>query len=405
MKILTLLPVLAIVATGNAQDSEPPAGDPADLRTYWNNSLRLENGDGSIKLRIGGRLHYDWGHTSASSTLGESFSFPRGTETRRARMYMMGDLFEDVGFRIEYDFSNGEARSIALYMTLAETPLGNVTLGRTKEPMGLERQTSSNDLTFLERSLPMSVVSFRSPGIMLSDEYAEGRGTWTVGIFRESSDRATADSTGAGSYALTARVTGLPIEEDDGRKLVHLGASASYRNPSKDMFSFDARPGTHMAPKILDSGTILGDHTWVFGVESAMVNGPFSVQAEYAYQDISTNSGPDASVHGYYGFASFFPTGEYRPYRNDKARFTRVDPNADFHSSKDGGGALEVGLRYSRVEQENVPTGDASLEDWSVGLNWYLNSNARILTNYVLGDLDTLAGEFHGVTLRFQVAF
>jgi phosphate-selective porin OprO/OprP len=149
----------------------------------------------------------------------------------------------------------------------------------------------------------------------------------------------------------------------------------------------------------------MGDHAWVFGVESAFVEGPYSVQAEYVHQEIATNSGPDASLHGYYAFASYFPTGEHRPYRNDRARFSRVDPSSDFHSNREGGGALEVGIRYSHVEAENVPTGNDALEDWSLGLNWYLNSNSRILTNYVLGDLDSLGGKFHGVTLRLQVAF
>ena len=103
---------------------------------------------------------------------------------------------------------------------------------------------------------------------------------------------------------------------------------------------------------------------------------------------------------------SYFLTGEHRPYTTGEGRFTRVVPLENFSTKEDGGGgAWEVALRYSHLEFEDVFTPDDALSNWSVGLNWYLNPNSRIMANFVHGELDSLSGAFRAFTIRFQAAF
>ncbi len=56
---------------------------------------------------------------------------------------------------------------------------------------------------------------------------------------------------------------------------------------------------------------------------------------------------------------------------------------------------------------EDVTTPDDALSDWSVGLTWYLNPNARFMFNYVLAALDRggTSSKSHILQIRTQVFF
>ncbi|HHB52673.1 MAG TPA: hypothetical protein ENK75_06520, partial [Saprospiraceae bacterium] len=89
----------------------------------------------------------------------------------------------------------------------------------------------------------------------------------------------------------------------------------------------------------------------------------------------------------YYAFASYFLTGEHRPYKH--AAFGRVKPQNDIDNG--GLGAIEVLARYSNttVSQDVLAMNSANPEKIntiSIGLNWYLNAHARFMYNYVLSD-------------------
>jgi phosphate-selective porin len=88
-------------------------------------------------------------------------------------------------------------------------------------------------------------------------------------------------------YAGTGHVTFLPWYEeidDYTLKLLHLGGSVSYRTPGDDPVRFAAPPSVRMrqqgvarVPNFVDTGDILDvSHTWLYGLESAWVHGPFS---------------------------------------------------------------------------------------------------------------------------------
>ena len=143
---------------------------------------------------------------SGTGELGSTFStdppgiIEDGTEIRRARLYVTGDIYDEITYRIEYDFSMEEANAISVYMGFLHTPVGEVRAGFLKEPMSLERLTSSNDVTFLERGLPVILGSFRSIGIMAIDSLESQRLAWSYGVFGESTPVA-GDSIGDGEYA------------------------------------------------------------------------------------------------------------------------------------------------------------------------------------------------------------
>ncbi|MDP7062310.1 MAG: porin, partial [Planctomycetota bacterium] len=125
---------------------------------------------GEKTIKIGGRFMEDFsffsGGEATESALGETFD--DGVETRRARIRVYGDLAENVAYKMEYDWAGGEGSLKDAYLKFKTESVGNILIGHQFEPMGLEQQTSSRFITFLERStLTDAFMPERNAGISL----------------------------------------------------------------------------------------------------------------------------------------------------------------------------------------------------------------------------------------------
>ena len=203
---------------------------------------------------------------------------------------------------------------------------------------------------------------------------------------------------GAGSdYNFTARVTAVPWQDEDG--LLHLGIAYSYKNASS--VSYDARPESHLAIKLVDTGDIVADNASLLGLEAAILLGALSVQGEYMVATPDLAAGSDPDLTGYYIAASYFLTGEQRNYKAAKGAFGRVKPSENLGA---GSGALEIAARLSNVDLSDKAVAGGELDDVTLGVNWYLNPNTRIMANYVAADLDGV-GDVNVIETRFQIDF
>ena len=112
------------------------------------------------------------------------------------------------------------------------------------------------------------------------------------------------------------------------------------------------------------------------------VFGPLTVAGEYGRLWVDRPGLSDPSFDGFYVYATWFLTGETRPFRN--GNFDRVKPRKSF--GRDGAGAFELALRYDRLDLSDTPVlaraGNRS-ESLTFGLNWYLNPYAKMLFNWV----------------------
>ncbi len=68
-------------------------------------------------------------------------------------------------------------------------------------------------------------------------------------------------------------------------------------------------------------------------------------------------------------------------------------------------GAWEVGLRYSHIDLNDEGISGGEEDNITVGLNWYLNPNVRMMFNYVNADLEDRAGIPDGDADIFQTRF
>lgn len=391
----------------------PPPEKPGSLDVFWKNGLRLESADGAFKLKIGGRLHNDWGVVEPDDDLqnffddeGSNSGQGTGAKFRRARLAMSGTIWERTGYKVEFEFAGGGVQLTDTYLELLKLPVaGTLRVGHFKEPWSIDEQTSANNTVFVERALTRTFSPVRNTGFMLKNTALEERVQWGIGAFRGDSNNAGDGFSNEGIYNITGRVTGTPWYEDDGQRLLHLGISASHRFTDGEDFSFEQRPEVRLSnPNYVDTGDLRADGVALLGPELAVVVGPFTFQSEYAHAWVhGLEGGSDPDFWAVHAQAAWLLTGETRPYRPDEGAFDRVVPehNFDLHG---GYGAWEVALRYSRVDLDDAGIEGGTLNDGTVGLNWYLNPNVRTSFNYVLGRLEDV-GWTNQFVARFQVDF
>lgn len=364
----------------------------------------LESQAGDKEVKYGGRIQTDWTAMKGDDSLDARFgNLEDGTEMRRARIFVSGLLYEAIEFKAQFDFAGGDVDIKDVYMGIRKLPIiGRLRTGHFFEPFGLEQQTSSKYITFLERSLTSAFTPGRNSGIAVDNTFLDKRLTCSFGVFRDTDDYAK--STGDGKYNFTARTTALLMHDEATGNLIHIGGAFSHRNPNGDMLTIKQRPSIHLAPKFVNSGEIATDAVNLFGGEFAAVFGPVPVQAEYVHAVLDAIGGSDRSFGAYYVQIGFFLTGESRPYKSSSGTFNRVKPRSHYIPGEQGAGAWEVAARFSGIDLDDQEINGGRMEDLTIAVNWYLNANTRLMVNYVHAVLKG-TGNADALLARMQVDF
>ena len=383
----------------------------------------------SVKLR--GRVHTDAAWFSQSEeNMAAVGDIEDGVYFRRVRFGADASAFGVTQYRLDLEMGDeGRPSIFDAYGRVTDLPiLGNVQMGHFREPFSLEAQTSSNWYTFIERGLPTTFDPSRNWGIMTFNHNEAQTMTWAVGAFREDADAFGSDIGDSGERAVTSRVTWLPYydEPSEGRYLVHVGGSYSFRSPDDDTVGYDETPEVRLAeqpdpngprrgvPNFVDTGDILARDVQLGGVEAAWVNGPLSIQGEYIRSFVDPLAGDDLEFHGAYVYASYFLTGESRQYNREQGTWQIAQVHEPFfrvgtdYGICTGSGAWEVALRWSYLDLNDDAIQGGYLDDTTVGLNWYLHPYMRMMFNYIYADLnDPTAGESdaHIFLTRLDVHF
>jgi len=372
--ILSLVTVLLSMVFANAQNTEK-------------------------EVKFGGRIMHDW------ATWGAEEFDNTGSEFRRVRIYSAGEIYGTVKYKLQLDFSGGKISFKDVWMELNRLPIkGNIRIGHFKEPLRLEALNSSKYITFMERGLPIAMSPERNTGAMYHSTIGKKLSLQT-GIFRQSDDFGN-DKTANNNINITSRATYLAI--NDGNKLLHIGVANSKRKSNDKSYNFSSRAENHLGNKLISVNKEQVNYVNIFSGEMSYVNGPISLQMEALQTTI--NSIPEIErsfiinheIISYYGQVSYFLTGESRSYKNSLSGFGRVNPKNNY--GENGWGAFEVAARFSAIDMEE----DGSLEDITIGLNWYLNPNTRIMFNYVKGEMVNELGEItieNAVMMRVQLDF
>jgi phosphate-selective porin OprO/OprP len=375
----------------------PPIGlKPAETK---------EPQDPSFKLR--GRIEADSITVTQSPKDKALFgNYQDAVGFRRLRLGSEGTANEVTRWVAEVDFAGGNIALKDAFVAVNHLPfLREVRVGHMAEPFSLEGQTRSVWFPFTERSPAFTFDPTRNWGVGVYS-FTDDR-NWVIqgGLFKSGTDNTGTDIGDSNDLAGTGRVVWVPWyqESDDSLQMLHIGGAASERNAKDGIISFNRGPQSNLLQSGLDnprrpfvvSLTIPGNQYQLYNLQSALVLGPLSFEAEWSGTRVEQTGGGPVTLDGWYIQAGYFLTGEHRNYNRDFGTFWEPTVRRPFickdGSASIGPGAWEVGLRLAHLnfDNANLPRASNGLPlgtrttTITLGLNWYLNDNARIMVDWV----------------------
>ncbi len=404
--------------------------------TFDDRGLHWATKDGNFSVSLNGRIQpasqynfiNDPDPAFGTNTANELNS---GMNIRRARLGVEGTFFKIWDYKFEYDFSRGNGTVGSgitdAFVRLNHTDALSYKLGSFKEPFSLEEAASNRYLTFIERH--MSVNAFvDNPNTYktgIGANYAVQRwqtgiafqtepiGSWSSASTSVNANGNQNRNNGSGDtgWQGTGRVSGRPWMEDD-TKFMHVGISAGHTEVNTQYradgtmvgegqigggggMSFFAFPGTNVdRTNILNTGNLstgaLNDPNRRqvtsydrYGAEGWFVYGPFSAQAEYLRTNINGVGYDGEHLTGYYGFISYFLTGESKSYHVRNGAANRLKPRKPFHWDGSGLGAWEIAAGYDYIDMNSGAIKGGEMDMFRFGLNWYPHSNVKFQSNII----------------------
>jgi phosphate-selective porin OprO/OprP len=421
-------------------------GDSSSFRVYWGPGLTIESPDKAFKLAVGGRIYFHYhlhtfdddmrtrlGQADADHETREGFKF------RTTRFHMNGTIYQNVFYSNEWEWTaEGDINAKDIWIgiqgiTIADMGTISMRFGHFKEAFSFETLTSSRYITFTERSLLKSAfVAEFNPGVILNSSWAGDVFTFSFSFTKEASDSVNSFSvTTDGRFNYSMRVTSSPYFEKNGAEMVHVGVG--YRrshHPSggvagvnrEGVVTYSTKPESDVAATSITTGAILARADNRVGLELGGNWGSFNLSAEYIMVFVDRYSSPldEPFFFGYYVEIAYFLTGEVRPYKRSTGTWDRVKPLKNFAFQDGGWGAWQVAFRYSYLDMEDsgIPNpaatvGEPIVQQYTFGINWYLNPSARIMFDFSIltpcGDFNAAVQEGDGqmflLTIRWQVDF
>lgn len=353
-----------------------------------------------------------------------------GLGFRRARFAATGNVTERTSYIMEFDLAQSQARFVDVWGQVKETPLGNMRIGRYRQPFGMSELTSIRELPFLERPTIFALGPFRQTGIMFSNTALGDSATWAVSGFRSLSDNFGNVYGDDGGYGTAERFTFLAMDRGDDCGIVHFGFAHSYLDPARNQLQFASQDEVFLSqqpnlgptglsvlpivnvPPFVNSGVFDVSHVNHYNVEAAASVGRALIQSEYRWSNLELASGDNTTVHGGYATIRYMLTGEVIPYNRAGGVFGRVKPNTPLDIAKGHWGAWEIAARYTTINLNpmfglpGVPGPTRRLDSTDLGLNWYWTSNSKCQMEWINGSLaDPTLGKSITNTLAGRVQF
>lgn len=404
----------------------------------FKDGVTLEDGTGNWKLAINGRIQADYRHFSPDVDAADTFSL------RRARLGGTLTFYKDYLARVEGEYSGGSTSLTYGYIDINKFRSAKFRLGQFKPNYGLERAMSTNFTDFQERSMGDTLLGstfdrgamvYGSPiqGFNYSLAYVNGTGT---------ADENNAKSDGKdATVRLTANLSELMSWQNS---IVHFGGFYADGNQgsrrqannvptgttdARGLSFFQTNCGTNAngtlnAAAVSACGGTLNITTGLFnngfksdvnrtraGLEAALAYGPVKLQSEYIRVNFD---GKDFNrqISDWYASLVWNTSGESFSDFYKEGVFGRLKPKNNYKEATSGWGALQVGLRFDQFDGSdfkktgnaagtgillNTPTSTTDgllvatneADSWTLGANWILNPNLRLVANYIRTGYDT----------------
>ena len=346
-------------------------------------------------------------------------------QVSRARIISSGTLAKYTDFLITTEFGSLSSGGPSIFDALIDLryfTFASLTAGKQKGPVGLERLQDVSKMTFMTFGYPTQLAPNRDIGIMLHGEFtAPGRDRkssngqasnfkdlfqYQAGVFNGTADNQNPANTTTASYdnkEFQGRIFAHPFQltNIDALQGFGLGLAGTYGQP-KGLTPVNLQSPSQNVIVTYNTGTALnGDHHRLLP-QGYWYYGPFGVFTEYAISWQTLTSATSSTVKqqtinqqntAWQVAASYVLTGEDNTYQG-------VIPRKPFDPFNGGWGALQFGARWDELGVDkntftNIgttktpfygfanPAGSVkNATSWTVGFNWYLNNNVKIVADY-----------------------
>ena len=365
----------------------------------------LRSADGKNQLRLRGTMHLDGRYLEGEDPGGVVDSF----QATRVRPTIEGTFAEIYDFKFMPDFGQGRTVIQDAYVTARFKPAAQLTVGKFKSPVGLERLQSANDMRWVQRAFPTSLAPNRDMGLQLGGDLAGGRLSYAAAFLNGSNDGsssetfADADINDDKEYAL--RLFTHPFAESDNFAIRGLGIGIagtytdqagnatqpllpSFRTPGQSTFFRYRAAGATTAATIADGERIRLAPQLYYYVGNLGLMGEYTEVSQEVSRVVPAGLREGTvDTQAWQLAASYFLNGEEASYRGFK-------PKTTFSLADGTWGAFEVVARVQSLSVDDLAFGGGAdsfadpltsarqADSWGVGLNWYLNENVKWLLDY-----------------------
>ena len=420
MKKLTLILTALLCATLlSAQEEEQynqygvkVSSDPL-LTEAQDGILVFRSKDSGYKLWLDNRVQVDGAAFFGAPDYADKIG--NGVSIRRARFAVKGQINNDWYGEVDMDMANGVFELKDAIIRYDGIKNLHIQAGNFKEFFSIQRNNSSRYLQFMERPMiTQALAPSRHLGVNLN--YANKAIWLSGGIFFQTIDNletrtyvedANKDFGMDAGKSYTFKAVYMPgwDKEDWG---LHIAGAVSYREPKADdenasltgipSVRFSTRNSNSInRKKYIDTGEIKDVHdNLLYTGEFAGYYKGLRWEGAYMATDVHLNEGASSHLWGWYAQAGYLLFGGRQRYDSSGAKFTRVKRGRDW-------GDIELCARYEFLDFNGLQSGPAgAAEAYTVGLNYYINNQCKIMVNYQYNNNDRYA---NGKGNKFYVGY
>ena len=418
--------------------------------------LSIKSTDGKYSFQIKGRIMYDIaallnaektvsGVTSdfseglAASGGGGFGTDGMGSEFRRIRFTMKGDVGNGWGFALQPDFAEIHADNRAsagqivfkdAFISKKIKGLGKIMVGNVKAAAGMYENTSSNALVFMERPMVNELANlghrtglhYDSSGAFNKVLPIHLRASTFFGMeaaYRQ--DLSLDNPGGEQGESFGASIAAHYTAIDKKKTKAMIGAHFGYQDVSgesedgSDFVRHDTNSaranGVHVFDdKAIDLGDVDNLSTYKFyGPQLLYIQGPLYLAGEYQVIEYTRQADTggakyeDINGHGWSIGAAYTLTGEMIKYSAKKGKIgglkckthcTQVKAQYEYADLLDHSNTEGPGGGSGNSDTASNDGGQGSV--WTIGASHYFNSDVRLMLEYSHGDFsfdDSVGGE------------
>lgn len=377
-----------------------------ETTTAWRGAPQFQNDTLTFKVR--GRVYFDVVHQDVDRQVGQDFD-ATVSRVRTARLGVEGTWNANWAYKAEASISSagGTTQWEDIILEYKPTESSSIMVGNFKT-VSLENISSSRYITFMERGAYNDVLDI---GRVVNISAKMNGENWTAAVAVSgdsinAADPAQGPTGGSEVLGANARFTYMPINNDTTK--LHLGVWGRYRDRQDQAnLTYQVRNNTNYGARYTSSGAV-GVSDTMIGVEGLLIQGPFSLQGEFAHVEVDRIANVSQDFDAWYLAGSWFVTGEMRnmnPKTGELGRTRILNP-----TTSGGWGAVELAARYDSIDLSDftgTPATQGEYTAWTLGANWYPFPYVRFMANFTKSENDNPAvgADVDVKTLQFRAQF